>query len=334
MKHRFISVLCTVLIIFCMPLSGCQAEQPFSKTEYLLNTTCTISIYGTRDESLLDGTFSLVRQYEGLFSKTLENSDISRINRAEGTPTAVDPATAELIQTALNYSAKTNGKFDITIGRVSDLWDFTAEPPSLPSPEALDAALPTVNWKQVKVDGNTVTVPSGTQLDLGGIAKGYIADRAAEYLRANGISRGILNLGGNIYALGGKSGTEPWKVGIQRPFADRNEIIGSVSVRDCSVVTSGLYERFFELDGTLYHHILDPQTGYPVSNGMESVTILSKSSAMADALSTSAFLLGVEEAKTLIESLPDTEAVFVLSDGTVQKTSGIGTDIPFLPANG
>ena len=148
-------------------------------------------------------------------------------------------------------------------------------------------------------------------------------------LKENGVTRAIINLGGNVLVIGSKGENLPWTVGIQRPFSDRNEIIGSVQVSDHSVVTSGIYERFFEKDGIVYHHILDPDTGYPVANGLESVTIISRSSVMADALSTSAFLLGKDRAIELIESISDTEAIFVDNDGKISVTSGIGKEIPF-----
>ena len=328
MKH-LLSLLSAAVLSAVILLSGCAAPQPISKTGVCLNTSCTVTLFDTEDEALLDGAFARIEHYENLFSKTVEGSDISRINQAEGAPVAVDPETAELLRAAISYSELTGGKFDVTIGRVSSLWDFTSESPVPPSKEEVAEALATVGSQNLSVEGNTVTVPAGTQLDLGGIAKGYIADRVADYLRENGVERAIINLGGNVLTIGGKSDSQPWKVGIQQPFASHSSIIGSVSVSDWSVVTSGIYERCFTYEGAFYHHILDPQTGYPVANGLQAVTILSESSATADALSTASFLLGADEAKALIESLPDTEAIFITLDGSVETTSGIGTQIPF-----
>lgn len=326
---RLLSLLIAAVLPELVLLSGCSAPAPISKTGFYLNTTCAVTLYDTQEETLLDGAFDLIEHYEKLFSKTVEGSDVSRINQAEGTPVSVDPETAELLRAAISYSELTGGKFDITIGRVSDLWDFTSESPVPPSKEEIAEALATVGYQNLSVEGNTVTVPAGTHLDLGSIAKGYIADRVADYLRENGVKRAIINLGGNVLTIGEKSDSQPWKVGIQQPFASRSDIIGSVSVSDMSVVTSGIYERCFTYEGAFYHHILDSDTGYPMANNLQAVTILSKSSATADALSTSAFLLGTEQAKALIESLPDTEAIFIALDGTVETTSGIGTQIPF-----
>ena len=325
---RFLSAL-AALGAATLLFSGCSAPEPLSKTEFFMDTVCTITLYDTTDESLLGKTFELCKKYEALFSRTVETSDISRINKTGDGTVEVDPETAELLKTALEYSERTGGKFDVTVGRLTSLWDFKSESPVLPAPDKIDSALQHTGYRNLFVDGNTVTVRNGVQVDLGGIAKGYIADRCAAFLKENGVERAIINLGGNVLVLGSKDGSTPWTVGIQRPFADRNEIIGSVQVSDYSVATSGIYERFFEKDGVIYHHILDPEIGYPVSNELESVTILSRSSATADALSTSAFLLGRDKALKLVESLPDTEAIFIDSAGQVTVTSGIGTQIPF-----
>lgn len=325
---RFLSAL-AALGAATFLFSGCSAPEPLSKTEFFMDTVCTITLYDTTDESLLGKTFELCKKCEALFSRTVETSDVSRINKTGDGTVEVDPETAELLKTALEYSERTGGKFDVTVGRLTSLWDFKSESPVLSAPDKIDSALRQTGYRNLSVDGNTVTVRNGVQVDLGGIAKGYIADRCAAFLKENGVERAIINLGGNVLVLGSKDGSTPWTVGIQRPFADRNEIVGSVQVSDYSVATSGVYERFFEKDGVIYHHILDPETGYPVSNGLESVTILSRSSVTADALSTSAFLLGKDRAAELVESLPDTEAIFIDSAGQVTVTSGIGPQIPF-----
>ena len=325
---KYILSIVIALIIF-LPFSGCTVSEPLSKTEFFMDTVCTITIYDSSDSQLIDKAFDICKKYEALFSRTIESSDISRINQiGEGT-LEVSSETAEILKTALKYSELTEGRFDITIGRLTDLWNFKSESPRLPSKEEINTALKQTGFENLTVDKNMVTVKNGIQLDLGGIAKGYIADQCADFLRTEGVKRAIINLGGNVLVIGSKEEGVPWKVGIQRPFDDRNEIIGSVQVSDCSVVTSGIYERYFEKDGTIYHHILDPETGYPVSNGLESVTILSSSSVVADALSTSAFLLGKERALELIENLPDTEAILIDEDSTITVTSGIGNEIPF-----
>lgn len=160
------------------------------------------------------------------------------------------------------------------------------------------------------------------QLDLGGIAKGYAADVAASIIKEHGNQAAIINLGGNVYAYGEKANGDSFKIGVQNPFSPRGAYLGILSVKDQTVVTSGTYERFFEQDGTVYHHILDPKTGYPVENNLESVTIVTESSMSADALSTMTFVLGLEKGLNLVESLDDVEALFITKDHQLYASSG------------
>jgi len=329
MKKR-IAFVGVFLLLMTLLFGGCQKEQePLGKTEFLMDTVCTVTLYDTTDEALLEEAFDLCREYEALLSRTVEGSDIYKLNLIGDGSLLVSEPTADLLRLAQKYTEHTGGKFDVTVGRLTALWDFKAEEPVLPDENKMEEALSKTGYENLTVDGNTVTVRGGVKLDLGGIAKGYVADRCAEFLKGNGVTRGIINFGGNVVVIGSKGEDTPWTVGIQRPFADHSEIIGTAMVSDCSVVTSGVYERFFELDGTVFHHILDPQTGYPVQNDLESVTIFAPSSAEADALSTSAFLLGEEKALELVESLPEVEAVFIDDKGEITASSGIGTRIPF-----
>lgn len=328
MKRLLLLLFSAVLLFAC---TGCTKEEPLSRTSFFMDTVCTITLYDSADETLLDKAFEICKEYETLFSRTVETSDVAKLNRMNEGMLEVHPATAELLTTALEYAELTGGKFDVTVGRLTSLWDFKAERPALPQQSEIESALSQVGYQNLSVEGTNVTVKGGIQLDLGGIAKGYIADRCAEFLKENGVKRAIINLGGNVVVVGSKEEGKSWTVGIQQPFADHDRVVATVEVSDCSLVTSGIYERSFEVGGTLYHHILDPQTGYPVSNGLSAVTILSESSTRADALSTSCFLLGKEKALTLIESLPDTEAIFIDEDGGITTTSGVGTVIPFAP---
>jgi thiamine biosynthesis lipoprotein len=159
-------------------------------------------------------------------------------------------------------------------------------------------------------------------LDLGAIAKGYAADEAARIIREARIPRGIVDLGGNIFALGSKAGNRPWRVGIQNPLGPRGSYVGILEIRDKTLVTSGVYERYFEADGERYHHILSTRDGYPVRNGLLSVTIIARRSIDADSLSTGVFAMGYEPGKALVESLPDTEALFIFEDLRIRATAG------------
>lgn len=323
----FITLIIPAIII---SQSGCGSEEPVSKTSYYLDTICQIDIYSMDEEAANDaiqGAFKLCSEYEKLLSKTMEGSDIWNINHAEGKAVKVDDKTIEVIEKGIYYGDLSKGRFDITIGKVTDLWDFHAEEPKVPDAEDISDALSHVNYKAIAIDGNKVKLNDpDAQIDLGGIAKGYICDKVSEYLASQGVESGVVSLGGNIAAIGLKNGKDKWKIGIERPYSDRTEIVGLVEAEDMTVVTSGVYERCFEQDGKVYHHILDIDNGYPVENEVESVSIISAlgKSVDCDGLSTICLALGVEEGKALIESIDGIEAVFIDSEDNITCTEGAG----------
>lgn len=325
--------------LFTGLLSGCSntAGETITKSGFYFNTVISITLYDSSKEQLLENCFDLAQTYENYFSNTIPDSDISRINASGGTPVTVHEETADLLKTGLSYCELSGGKFDLTIGQLSDLWDFStkalleeATPSMIPSEEDIKAALATVDYHCIEIDGNDVTLTNpDARLDLGAIAKGYIADQMKAYLNENDVISGYINLGGNVLVLGPKADGSAYKIGIQKPFDETGASIAAVEVRDETVVSSGVYERCFTVDGVLYHHILDTSTGYPYQNGLLGVTIITKNSVDGDALSTTCFALGLSDGMALIESLPDTEAVFITDDYALHKSSGIGTDIPF-----
>jgi len=318
-----LAALAVALVMAVSVLCGCTERPPemIERTSFLFDTIVTIKLRSCEDaEIVLSEAFDLCQQYHRLFDRFDPESDISRINSSGGAPCEVSEETVRLIRAGLEYSELSEGRFDITCGRVTELWDFSAENPSLPSPDELTAALQTIGWEAVSVDGNVITVPEGTELDLGGIAKGYIADRIAEFLVEKGIDSAIVNLGGNVRVLGTRNG-QPFRVGIQSPFHE-GSTIGQVNVTDCSVVTAGSYQRCFELDGTVYHHILDLSDGMPAASGLASVTVICESSARADALATICFLMGAEDAIDFIESMDAVEAIMIKDTGELRLTSG------------
>ena len=300
---------------------GAAAETKESVVGYQLDTIITLTAY-CEDKAVLEDALKECDRLEQLLSKTIEGSDVWRINHAEGQPVEVDPVTAEVIRTALAISEISEGAFDITIAPASPLWDFKAETPALPDAEALAEAASRVNWRALQLEGNTVTLPAGMMIDLGGIAKGYIGDAVRAYLENRGITSAVLAFGGNIVTIGTKPDGKLWKIGVQDIDGPAMESMLVLQMGGGSAVTSGNYERGFELDGVRYHHILEPATGWPVQNSLASVTILGDSSAMGDGLSTAAFVLGEEKGLALIESMKDTEAIFILKDRTVITTSG------------
>ncbi|NTW29423.1 MAG: FAD:protein FMN transferase [Coriobacteriia bacterium] len=297
-----------------------------SATIFAFNTLVTIS--AQCDQSLIDEAVELCRYFELAFSRTVEDGDVVRINRSAGKPVGVGLETADLISTSLRYCEISGGLFDITMGAVTTLWDFNEG--VIPSRRDIVEALRHVGYRNVHVDGTTVRIDDpAAKIDLGGIAKGYITDALAKHLRAGGVTSGLINLGGNAFGLGTKPDGSKWRLGIRDPNNPDGGLIGVVEVADRSAVTSGLYERNFTSDGVLYHHILDPKTGFPAETDVKSVTILSPTSIDGDGLSTALLLMGVERAIALIESLEGLDAIFVDTHDNLICTSGIGTAIPF-----
>lgn len=334
MKKRISMLLCILTIIaLIIPQTACS-EKPntYSKEGYYLDTICQITIYDMKDMSeenagkAIDKAYKTCADYEALLSKTREGSDIYKINHANGAPVECSDQTIELLKIALNYCELSGGKFDITIGKVTDLWDFHSDEPKVPADADIKSALSDVNYKQIVIEGNTVTMtnPKG-EIDLGAIAKGYISDRVVETLRAEGVTSAIVDLGGNICALGSKEEDKPFTIGIKDPQSNDGGVIGKIPLSDGTMVTSGTYERSFEVDGKVYHHILDVKTGYPVNSGVLSVTIIGGDgkSVNCDALSTMCLILGVGDGSKLIESQEGVAAIFVDTNGKITKTSGV-----------
>lgn len=288
-----------------------REKAPVSQTEFMLNTICTVTLYDWNGDgkALLEGAFDLCGQYEALLSATVSGSDVYQINHSHGNPTEISPDTARLISDAAEYSRLSDGAFDITIAPVKQLWHFSGRDDSVPEQTALDSAVRLVDYTKIQLDGCTVTLPDGMGIDLGAIAKGFTADKIAEYLRGKGVTSAVIDLGGNVLTIGSKPDGSRWRVGIQEPFAQSNIDVREVS--DQSVVTSGVYQRYFEKDGMLYHHILSTTDGRPCETGLYSVTIIGDSSEECDALSTVCMLLGYERSKTLLENYPNTQAIFV-----------------------
>lgn len=302
-----------------------------SRQFFAFNTMNTVSAW-TDDPGALDQVEALCDRYEHLFSRTRPESGLSLINASSGEPVSVDPELAKLIEISLHYCKESDGLYDITMGCVTRLWDFNKG--VIPSPESVKRMLDHVGWEGVKVEGQVVTLEDpDASIDLGGIAKGYIADRILESLASCGVSHACANLGGNVAVLGGKQDGTPWSVGLRSPLPSdpqRTETaFAALKMYDGSVVTSGIYERSFTRDGLLYHHILDPRTGSPAQTDLLGATITARTSLDADGYTTGLIIQGLQEAYRFVTSRDELEAVFVTTDGKVVMTPGIGTDIPF-----
>lgn len=319
MRKRTYRSIFLVILLLC---TGCGPKRPeyISKTDFKLNTVVYVALYDRQEEALLDGCMELCDQYENIFSRTLEGSELYRLNETKDME--VSDELLELISMGVSYGEQTDGMFDITIAPLSALWDFSGEAPHVPAPEDIQAALASVDYHNIQIDGNHVTLLNGASVDLGALAKGYIADRIKDYLISEGVGSAIINLGGNVLCIGKNTDGSAFQVGIQRPFDDRGEPLDVISVTDQSMVSSGIYERGFEEDGVWYHHILDPFTGYPNTTDLAGVTVLSGLSVDGDALSTICMSLGSERAEEFLEQYPGIQAWLILDDGSVRKIGG------------
>ena len=314
-------ILCLTACSFSGPLGTKSGAEKLSKTDFILDTAATVTLYGCGDEQLLERCFELCRQYELIFSRTDERSELYALN-ADGSM-AVSDELLELITLSRDYAELSGGAFDFTLGGVSALYGFSSDCPRAPSGGELAAVMEHVGWEKVRIDGNVVTLSDpGAVLDLGAIAKGWIADRLAELLLENGVDSAIINLGGNVLCLGSRPDGENFVVGLQYPFEDMSRTIADIRVSDMSVVTSGVYQRCFEQDGVFYHHILDPVTGLPCANGLLAVSVVSPRSADCDALSTACFVLGLDDGLELVDSLDGVYAVFVTEDYKLHYSDG------------
>ncbi|WP_443639155.1 FAD:protein FMN transferase [Blautia sp.] len=354
----FYLILCTVLVCPMLLFTGCgnitdadtstTGNQPISISSIKLNTAVQITIYDSQDKALLDDCLALCDKYELIFSRTNDKSELYKLNHRKDVsdgdfstdgPTTPCPVSgtadtwhisedlAALLSEGLDITRESDGAFDIAIAPLTSLWDFTAEDPEVPDDAAIQKALPLCSSDGVTIDGEDITLPSDDiQFDVGAIAKGYIADRLKDFLIKKGVKSAIINLGGNVLCIGSKPDGTPFKIGIQKPFADRNETEAVMDITGKSVVSSGIYERCFKQDGKLYHHILNPQTGYPYDNGLISVTIISDQSVDGDALSTTCFALGLEDGLKFAEK-KGVQAVFITEDYELHYTDGFRDEI-------
>ena len=361
MKKKIISILIiAVLIIFALLLSKRQQINTTAQTSFEFDTVITIQIYEGGDaKKVLESCQKKCEYYESILSRTVVGSDVWNINHSNGQPVQVSEDTARLISESVKYCDLSKGALDITMAPVIEMWNFTDESTAsatetkdeeaeaqngliavygrVPIAEELLSKLGYVNYKEIRVevDPNNnmpiVSVSQGYGIDLGAVAKGYIADRLAEYMIDNGVTSAIINLGGNTLCIGEKPEKAffstkyvPFKVGIQKPFGVPGEVAQVVELGEGagtyyngvhidSLVTSGTYQRYFEKDGTIYHHILSTENGLPVWNGLDSVSIHCGSSMEADALSTAVFCLGQEKGQELLDTLPEAEGIFISS---------------------
>lgn len=326
---------CLFVGVMLLFLSACSKnKEPITETGFYFDTVISVTLYDPSEQDALKHCFALADKYERYFSDTISDSDISKINASAHTPVKVHKETLDLIEKGLSYSKESDGAFDITVGKLSDLWDFSSEEDfSLPDPAEVERLAASLSYENVVVDRDAGTVMLDADhcaIDLGGIAKGYIADQMKEYLEKEGITSGLINLGGNVLALGSKPDGSAYTIGIQRPFAEDGDAILKLHIKDKSVVTSGTYQRYAKIDDKIFHHILDTQTGYPIENGLSSVTVITDRSVDGDALSTTLFTMGLKDGLAYANGLSDTDAIFITTDEKIYYTDGYEGDVVVL----
>ena len=328
-----LSRLAALLLALLLALGSAPALADVEKTTatgFWFDTVVTFTLYGA-DDTLMSDLKEACGHYEALLSKTVEGSDVWRINHSGGETVTVDPETWSILSRAKEISDLTGHAFSVTMGAVVSLWDFTGGTEVVPPQEDIEAALALVDDdKLILGDGYTVTLPAGMQIDLGGIAKGYIADQLAA-MTAERASGAILNFGGNVYVTGEKPDGSAFKVGINDPKNPEAGIVGYVTVKDTTVVTSGTYERYFEKDGVLYHHILDPKTGSSAVTDLTSATVVGVSSMDADAICTACIVMGKEWSLQFMEE-HGLNGLVIDKDNNVTLTKGFTDTVSYTSA--
>ena len=280
----------------------------------------SLTAYGENAAAALTDASREINRLERLLSRTIDTSEISQINT--GGAVTVSEETTSLLAQAQTYTAATDGAFDITIAPLVSLWGITTDSPHVPTQQEIDALLPLVGSEHLHLSGDTATLDDGCAIDLGGIAKGYASDRVAAIFARHGITSGTISLGGNVYVCGSKPNGQPWVVAIQDPRSDGYAV--TVALTDSFAVTSGGYQRYFTgPDGTVYQHILDPQTGWPVQGDLLSVTIVADNGTMADAYSTALYVMGREATQDFWRQNGGFDMVLITKDGQVLYTPGL-----------
>lgn len=325
MKRR---ILCALLALCACALAGCSRE-PVESTTFAMDTVMNFTLYGGWDrektKETRDWMTSRLAYCDEMFSATDENSDIAQVNRAAGQPVELKNPTAELLSQALELCRVTDGALDITAYPAVKAWGFTTEEHRVPSEEELAELAAKIDYTAVKLEGNTVTLPEGMEIDLGAVAKGYAGDQTAATARESGVASALLDLGqSTIVAVGSKPGGKPWRIGVVDPARPEN-YFAVVELEDMAMGTSGGYQRYFEQDGVTYWHILDPDTAAPARAGLASVTVVAPSALTCDGLSTALFVMGLEEGTAFWRDHPELEfeAIFVTEDGEIYRTAGL-----------
>lgn len=313
-----------IFLLIALSLTGCsEEEETLTKDIFAMDTYMSLSATGAQAAELLEVATQTITQIEADISRTDPDSDIYALNHSDGTPVTVSDTTYEILTTALACAVETEGAFDPTICAVTDLWGIGSEDARVPSQEEIDAALATVSYENILLlDGKQVQLLNGAQLDLGAVGKGYAADVLIDLYEAYQLTRGVISLAGNIYVYGEKDDGSLWNIGVTNPD-NTTEVSITLQTAQASIVTTGAYERYFEEDGMIYHHVFDSTTGYPTTEDLKSVTVISQNSTIADIYATALFAMGYEEAVAFDETHEDISLILINDQNQVYLSPSI-----------
>lgn len=320
------------IMLLSLLLTACNKEiyHKYSKSSYVLGTIVDINIYSKNpvDKKVFKEVFDKLSEIEEKLTINKEvGSEVEQINKMAGKEAIkVSDEAFYVIKKGMEYTNLTNNKFDITIGSLVKLWNIGFENADVPKDENIDVSIDLIGINNLTLNEQEKSVKLEREnmvIDLGAIAKGYAADEVGKLLEDRGYEAALINLGGNILCLNKKPDGLPYKVGVRDPMKSSGDYLGTLEIDSVSVVTSGIYERNFTKNGILYHHILDSRTGYPVENNLASVTIITKNSIDADALSTGTFVMGLKDGLEFTEKLDGVEAIFITKDKEIYLTSGV-----------
>lgn len=319
-KRRFAAFAFALLL--CLSVLGCDAEAAARADVFAMDTVMTLSAYGKQKHAAIDACKAELFRLDALFSVTNAKSDVRRVMDGAGAFIDVSSETLAILAQASALFYSTDGAFDVTVFPLMEAWGFYAKAYTVPEDAAIRSLLTRVDGGAVEITETAARILPGMGLDFGAIAKGFASQRMAELFMENGVTSGIVSLGGNVQAIGSQPDGTPWSVGIADP-RQKEKLTAVLSCSDEAVVTSGGYNRFFEQDGKTYHHILDPRTGYPADAGLLSVTVVCENGMAADGLSTALFVMGLDAALSYYDEYGGFEAVFVTEDDTVVITGGL-----------
>ena len=327
MKKSYFRLSGVLLFLLCIAmLTACQnsdENKKVSKDIFAMDTYMTVTAYGKNAENGVNKAVDEINRLETVLSAEKQESDIDKLNETGSGTLSTD--TKNIVSKALEINKTTNGAFDISIYPLMVKWGFTTQKYNVPSKNEISKLLKDVDSSKIIFDekSGNIKLKENMKIDLGGIAKGYTSNRVMQIFKECGVKSGLVSLGGNVQALGTKTDGTAWQIAIENPDKS-SDYIGVVSVKDKAVITSGGYERYFEKNGKTYHHILDPETGYPAESGLKSVTIVSDDGTLADALSTSLFVMGKEKALDYWrEHKNEFDTVLVEDNGDITITGGL-----------